>query len=119
MDQGVGYQRVIASGRWAGFSFESQMGNICCDVSRACHWEETERRQRDFHFALQLLDGTIALSHGPRLWELLRAREVLCDFFAGENIYRSTREQIQAFYNDFVLAPALRQVAERRSTGCH
>ncbi len=117
MDQGVGYQRVIASGRWAEFSFELQMGNTGCDVARACRWEEGERRQRDFHFALQLLDGTIALSHGPRLWELLRAREVLCDFFAEENIYHSTPEQIQAFYDDFALAPTLRQVAEQRPTG--
>lgn len=113
MGQGLGYQQLITSGRWAKLSFELQMGNIGSDVARACRWEEGERRQRFFHLALQLLDGTIALSHGPRLWELQRAREVLCDFFAGENIYRSTPEQIQAFYDDFALAPVLRQEAER------
>lgn len=50
---------------------------------------------------VELLDLTIALSHGPRLRELLRAREVMCDFFAGDNVYQSTTQQMMRYYDVF------------------
>ncbi len=101
------HKDLLTSGRWAEMSFFAQMGNIGSEVSRACHWKEKqkpERVQPAFERALELLDYTIALSHGPRLRELLRAREELCDFFAGENTYHTTPERLQKYYDAFALA---------------
>lgn len=50
---------------------------------------------------MKLLNLTIALSHGPWLRELLRAREVMCDFFAGDNVYQSTTQQMTRYYDVF------------------
>lgn len=78
MDQGVIYHRDLwESGRWAEMSFFEQMGNIGSEVSRACRWKEKgkpEMMRKAFEQALELLDFTIALSHGPRLRELVRGR---------------------------------------------
>ncbi len=108
VDQGVIYHKgLLADGRWAELTFFEQMGNIGSEVSRACRWKEKgkpEMMRKAFERGLELLDFTIALSHGPRLRELLRAREVLCDFFVGENIYGSTAEQMKRYYDAFALA---------------
>ncbi len=108
MDQGVTYHSDLqASGRWAALTFFQQMGNIGSEVSRACRWKEKQKpemMQKAFERGVELLDLTIALSHGPRLRELLRAREVLCDFFVGENDYHSTAEQMKRYYDAFALA---------------
>lgn len=50
---------------------------------------------------LELLDLTIAPQNGLRRRELLRAREVLCDFFLGDNVYGSTAEDLQRYYDVF------------------
>lgn len=108
MDQGIIYHKDLqTSGKWAEMSFFEQMGNIGSEVSRACRWREKQKPEmtrKAFERALELLDLTIALSHGPRLRELLRARETLCDFFVGENSYRSTAEQMKDYYDAFALA---------------
>lgn len=108
MDQGIIYHSGLqANGRWAELSFFEQMGNIGSEVSRACKWKEKQKQDMmltAFYRALELLDLTIALSHGPRLKELSRAREVMCDFFAGDNSYRSTAEQMRRYYDAFALA---------------
>ncbi len=108
MGQGITYHSDMqASGRWTELSFFQQMGNIGSEVSRACRWKEKgkpEMMLRAFERGLELLDMTIAVSHGPRRRELLRGREVLCDFFAGENVYGSTAARLQRYYDAFALA---------------
>lgn len=105
MDQGmISHPSLHADGRWAAMSFAQQMGNIGSEVSRACKWKEKHRpemMEKAFYRGLELLDLTIALSHGPRLRELLRAREVMCDFFAGDNVYQSTPRQMTRYYDIF------------------
>ncbi len=108
MDQGVIYHKELqSSGRWAELSFFEQMGNIGSEVSRACRWKEKQKPEmmlKAFERGLELLDLTIAQAHGPRLRELLRAREVMCDFFVGENEYQSSTEQMKRYYDVFALA---------------
>lgn len=108
MDQRmISHRSLQTGGKWAALSFFEQMGNIGSEVSRACRWKEKQRpemMQRAFYRGLELLDFTIALSCGPRRRELLRAREVMCDFFAGENEYRSTARQMIRYYDAFAAA---------------
>ncbi len=105
LDQGmISHPSLHADGRWAAMSFAQQMGNIGSEVSRACKWKEKHRpemMEKAFYRGLELLDLTIALSHGSRLRELLRAREVMCDFFAGDNVYQSTTRQMKQYYDVF------------------
>lgn len=56
---------------------------------------------KTFYRGLELLDLTISLSYAPQLRELLRAREVMCDFFAGDNEYQSTPQQMMQYYDVF------------------
>lgn len=108
MDQKMTCHRDLqASGRWARLSFFQQMGNIGSEVSRACRWKEKQKPEmmlKAFDRGLELLDLTIALSRGPRRRELLRAREVMCDFFLGENDYQSSAEQMKRYFDVFALA---------------
>ena len=39
-----------------------------------------------------------------RLREIARAREVVADFFAGSNEYRSTAESLQKYFDAFAIA---------------
>lgn len=108
MDNGVIYHKELKeSGKWSEMPFYEQMANIGSEVSRACKWKEKEKpemMQKAFERGLELLDFTIEDSRGPRLRELLRAREVMCDFFAGDNSYNSTQEQMKRYFDVFAYA---------------
>lgn len=107
MDTGmIQHRELFSSGRWAAMPFCEQMANIGSEVSRAIRWKEkgcVERMEAAVDRCLELSDFTVALQRGTRRRELLRAREVLCDFFLGENIYHSTADQIQRYYDCFAM----------------
>ena len=56
--------------------------------------------------ALELLDLTLADPRWkcPRLREIARTREVVCDFLVGDNVYRSTPELLDAYFLAFAIA---------------
>lgn len=55
--------------------------------------------------ALELFDLTIAdPKNRKRLRELCRAREVSCDFFFGENTYKSTAKSLEGYFMVFAIA---------------
>lgn len=57
--------------------------------------------------ALELLDLTISDQRwiqAKRLKEILRTREVLCDWFYGDNEYHSTDKQWQKYFLYFGIA---------------
>jgi hypothetical protein len=99
---------TLAAGRWQTLSLAEQLGNIGSEVSRALRakaqgndgrmWAALER-------ALELFDLTVAdpRMHGRRR-EVLRAREVVCDFLLGENMYRSTAESLDRYFLTFARA---------------
>lgn len=107
MDPSVTYHPTLAAGDWAKKPFFEQMGNIGSEVSRACRWKEKQKpemMEKAFERGLELLDLTIQCSRGPKRRELLRAREVLCDFFVGSNEYRSDPVHLQRYFDAFALA---------------
>ena len=89
----------LASGRWATLSPMEQLGNIGSEVGRALR----RKKENDVHAetlavyrALDLIDLTIADEKWrTRLKELLRMREVLCDYFFGDNTFHITEEILQ------------------------
>lgn len=95
----------LAAGRWQTFTLAEQLGNIGSEVGRALNWQkrgDEKQWQGALDRALELFDLTIADSRWKiRLREILRAREVVCDFFYGENQYRSTQEQLDFYFVGF------------------
>lgn len=104
----------LANGRWQQFSLAEQLGNIGSEISRANHWQEQKKQdhaQLALERALELFDLTLADQRwSGRRRELCRAREVVCDFFAGDNTYHSTAMNLQKYFDAFAWqAQLLRQ----------
>lgn len=94
--------------RWKTFSLAFQMANIGAEVGRAISWRKKNNpkmSQNAFYRALELLDFTIEDEKNKNsLKEIVRVREVLVDYFAGENIYRSTDTAWEKYFYFFNFA---------------
>jgi hypothetical protein len=67
-------------------------------------------KQRAFYRALELLDLTIRdPKNRKRLKEIVRVREMLADFFAFDNEYKSTEKQWQQYSYSFTYAARLKK----------
>ena len=100
--------------RWYAFSLFEQLGNIGSDIERTISWKnrgEATYSQEAFERALELLYFTIEdpKNRGPRRCELVRLREVLLDYFHGDNEYKSTDKAWQQYFYNFAYAAALQR----------
>jgi hypothetical protein len=102
--------RDLAAGRWWTLSLFEQLGNIGSEISRASRWRgrNEDLARGALERALELFDFTLddprhRMSEA-RLREIARAREVVADFFAGSNEYRSTAEALQKYFDAYALA---------------
>jgi hypothetical protein len=94
----------LAAGRWKKLSFFAQMANIGSEVERAIQWQSKNKEYSRIAFerALELMDLTLAdVKNKQRLKELVRAREVLVDYFFGENIYASSDKLWHNYFYPF------------------
>lgn len=105
MDTGVTYHQDLKhSGRWSEMAFAAQMANIGSEISRARKWKVKEKPDmmwKALERGLELLDFTISASQGSRLHELLRLREVICDYFVGSNEYNTDGNSLQSYFDNF------------------
>ena len=94
--------------RWRSLNLAEQLGNIGSEVSRALNWRQKGDAARSDHAlerGLELFDFTLADARWRgRLKELARAREVVCDYFAGANAYGSSPSALLRYFNAFALA---------------
>ncbi len=111
------HHRELAAGRWHTMTLMEQLGNVGSEVSRALRARaasKSEREVRAFDRALELLDLTIG---DPRLQgrrkELCRAREVICDFFVGDNEYGSTADSLDRYFLHFAVAANRSRMSDR------
>lgn len=96
-------RRVIHSnlsvGRWFELSAMEQLGNIGSEVERALRSHEAgadDRFESAFGRTLELIHLTVTDPKWKfRLKELLRIREVFCDYLLGENTYSITPDQLK------------------------
>jgi hypothetical protein len=101
--------------RWHELTLAEQLGNVGSDVDRILSWRKKgneEYATNAFHRSLELLDLTINDDRwrGPKLKELCRLREVLCDsFFGGEN-YNTPLEYFSKYFYQFALVVAGRKI---------
>ena len=105
--------RELEQGKWAEMPFSKQIANIGSEVSRAIKWHEkgkSERAQRAVYRALELIDFSIAAAQKldmpmrkGRLKELCRCREELCSFFLDDNLFGSSADSLQRYFDQFAL----------------
>jgi hypothetical protein len=105
--------RELAAGRWQSFSLVEQLANVGSEIERALTWaakNNPEYSRMALERGLELLDLTIAdPRHRHRLKELTRLREVLLDYFGGENQFGSTESSWRSYFHAYGLAVALRK----------
>ena len=102
----MNYQNKNFKKRWEELSFFEQMANIGSEIERTINWRGKNLKYSKIAFerALELIDLTIndKKNHKRgRLKELLRAREVLIDYFCFDNIYQSTDKSWQNYFLAF------------------
>lgn len=85
-----------------------QLGNIGSEVGRAITAKGRGNDQRMWSAldrALELFDLTIEDPRWVhRLKEVLRAREIVCDYLVGSNAYGSTAESLETYFLAFAMA---------------
>lgn len=98
----------LARGKWFKLSLLEQMANIGSEVERAISWRkrgDLKYSQEAFKRALDLIDLTLLDSRWrKRLKEITRLREMLCDYFVFENLYKSSDESLQKYFYPFIFA---------------
>lgn len=94
--------------KWQKLSFFEQMGNIGSEVSRARHWAEKddkENQRKSLERAIDLVDLSVqSQKKSPRLFELLRLREVICDISIGSINYNVYPQDLEKYFLSFALA---------------
>ncbi len=101
--------RDLAAGRWTTLSLAEQLGNVGSDVGRAIHARaagDADRFGPALERALELLDLTLADERwrGPRRREIARAREVVCDYLVGDNVYGSSDGSLEGYFMAYAFA---------------
>lgn len=83
----------LAAGKWQLLTLVEQLANVGSEVGRTIQWRDKNREfsQSASFRALELLDLTIGDPKNiSSLREILRVRELFCDYMFGENQYGST-----------------------------
>lgn len=104
------FNRDLKQEKWESMPFFDQIANVGIDVGRAIQWREKDSQKSDLSFdrALELLDMTIDdKKNQQHSKELHRLREVLADYFCGNNIYSSNPEQWNDYFYGFQYASAV------------
>jgi hypothetical protein len=100
--------KSLASGRWKELSFIEQMANIGSELERALNWQakgDSYHFQRSFERTLELIDLTLDNIKGfARLKELARMREVIVDYFLGDNSFGFSADALRKYFSNFLYA---------------
>jgi hypothetical protein len=104
----------LAAGRWFELTLDEQMGNIGAEVGRAINWKNTgnsEQEIKALHRALELFDLSLQDRRWdfPKLKEIARAREVVCDFLVGDNEYNGDDRSLNDYFAKFAIAAQARR----------
>ena len=101
--------RDLSAGRWNELSVSAQFANIGSEVGRAMSAHEqglAARQEAALRRAFELIDLTLAnttLRSSARR-EAARVRELVADYFYGDNSYQTSREQWDRYFNQFAVA---------------
>ena len=102
--------KELADGRWFTFTIFEQLGNVGSEFGRAASAYQRgdhDRFEKAFERLLELLDLTVEdlkWRTGPRLRELLRLREEVCDVFHGNASFGTSIEDLNKYFLYFGIA---------------
>ncbi len=104
----MGAHEGLTAEQWGSRPLADQLGNIGSEVGRAINAKAAGNATRfdgALERALDLFDLTLADDRwsGPRRREIARAREVTCDFLAGDNQYGSTADSLDRWFMFYAL----------------
>ncbi len=98
----------LADGPWFKLTLIEQWANIGAEIGRALNWRTKGNEKLSWNAlerGLELFDLTVSDPRWQyRLKEILRAREVVCDYFCGDNKYQSTSESLEKYFLQYALA---------------
>ena len=99
---------TLAAGRWHQLTLVEQLANIGSEVGRAARAKSSGNESRfrpALDRCLELFDLTLADERWRgRRREIARAREVVCDFLVGDNLYGSSAESLDRYFLAFAVA---------------
>jgi len=102
---------ILFQGRWHEMRLCEQMGNIGSEISRSINWKKknTELQvEKALCRAFELFDLTLNdakyKSAPSKLKEVARAREVVADFFYGDNEYKTDSDFLNKYFYYFGVA---------------
>lgn len=102
------YHPGLAAGRWQELTLVEQMANVGSEVERALRWRgknNPELSEKAFNRALELLILTLeSPANRGRLKEIARTKEILLDFFYGQNEYQVTAASLCKYFLEFACA---------------
>lgn len=90
--------------KWAEYSIHEQMANIGSEVHRTIAWrnKNSQYAQMAFERSLELFDLTVVdPKNRNHLKEILRARELWCDYIFGDNQYHQNDEMWEKYFHAF------------------
>jgi hypothetical protein len=99
----------LTADRWERLTLAEQPGNAGADVGKAIRAREGGNELRlasNLDRALAQLDLTLADPRwaGHRRREIARAREVVCDLLAGDNVYDSSPASVERWFMAYAVA---------------
>ena len=99
----------LENGGWLELSLDEQMGNIGSEVGRSINWKNKGNQDQSIkalHRGLELFDLSLQDSRWdyPKLKEIARSREVVCDFLVGSNMYGSNEKFLNDYFMQFAFA---------------
>ncbi|MEW6095456.1 MAG: hypothetical protein AB1567_02865 [bacterium] len=103
----MSYQhKELAGGRWFELDLAEQLANIGSEVERAILWRDRNEdySRKAFYRVLELLELTLSDKKNRKyslLKELCRLKEVLIDFFCGDNNFSSSDELMRKYFYAF------------------
>ncbi len=101
----MNFQHQELANNWNKLTIFEQMANIGSEIIRAINWKNKnnlEYSRMAFERALELIYFTVADHKNiKRLREITKMRELLIDYLAGENIYKSSDECWQKYFYSF------------------
>ena len=104
----------LANGRWQSLSLAEQLGNIGAEVGRSINWKnkgDEDQSIKALHRGLELFDLSLQDKRWnlPKLKEIARTREVVCDFLIGSNEYGSDEKFLNNYFMQFAILARSKQ----------
>ncbi|MCM8786140.1 MAG: hypothetical protein NC827_02020 [Candidatus Omnitrophica bacterium] len=99
------YYKSLKEGKWFEIDFIEQMANIGIEVLRGMRWKNKNEKYFNVSIekAIELIDLTkMDQKNKKRLKEICRLKEVLIDYFYGNNEFKSSDKLWENYFNPFI-----------------